>query len=105
MPPAKFKKQRKALRYAAKLKKDVTKQRTIMAILGIACAVGIIVYFASLFAGLIDSSPLEQVVCIVIAIFVGLFSVKATQSNRRYESYLRECGLTNEEVKSFMKEK
>ena len=101
MPPAKPKKQRKALRYAAKLKKDVT----IMAILGIACAVGIIVYFASLFAGLIDSSPLEQVICIVIAIFVGLFSVKATQSNRRYESYLRECGLTNEEVKSFMKEK
>ena len=105
MLPAKPKKQRKALRYAAKLKKDVTKQRTIMAILGIACAIGIVAYFASLFAGLIDSSPLEQVICIVIAIFVGLFSVKATQSNRRYESYLRECGLTNEEVKSFMKEK
>ena len=87
MLPAKPKKQRKALRYAAKLKRD-----------------GIVAYFASLFAGLIDSSPLEQVICIVIAIFVGLFSVKATQSNRRYESYLRESGLTNEEVKSFMKE-
>ena len=104
MLPAKPQKQRKALRYAAKLKRDVTKQRTIMAMLGIACAIGIVAYFASLFAGLIDSSPLEQVICIVIAIFVGLFSVKATQSNRRYESYLRESGLTTEEVKSFMKE-
>ena len=104
MPSAKIRKQRKALRRAVELRRDVTKQRTIMAILGIVCAIAVVTYFSALFAGLIANNPFEQVICIIVAIFVGLISVKATQSNRRYENYLHECGLTKEEVKSFMKE-
>ena len=103
MPCANSKRKRKLLRRAVELKKEVIKRRVIMVVLGIACAVAIIAYFIALFAGLIANNPFEQVICIVVAIIVGLFSVKATQSNRRYEDFLREYGLTKSEVNSFMR--
>ena len=103
MPCANSKRKRKLLRRAVELKKEVIKRRVIMVVLGIACAVAIIAYFIALFAGLIANNPFEQVICIVVAIIVGLFSVKATQSNRRYEDFLREYDLTKSEVNSFMR--
>lgn len=98
------KRKRKLLRQAAELKRDVTKRRMIMALLAVVCAGGIVVYFSAVFSGLLSTNPFEQAICLVVAIVVGLFSVKATQSNRRYEDYLREFGLTKDEVKAFMKE-
>ena len=104
MSSSESKRKRKLLRRAAELKREVTKHRMVMALLAVVCAGGVIVYFTALFKGLISNNPFEQVICIVIAIFVGLLSVKATQSNRRFEAYLRETGLTKDEVRAFMKE-
>ncbi len=91
---------RKQLRHAMRLKAQVKKQRLVMAALAVVCAIALVVYFRALFSGLFEESPFSSAIVLVIAIIVGTFSVKATRARRLYEDYLREKGLTNEDVKA-----
>lgn len=94
---------RKLLRQAAELKKEASKSYRIMGVLAVICLIAIVVYFVLLFKGVIASNPLEQVICIIIAIGIGTLSVRATRNSRRYEDYLREVNLTKAEVKDFIR--
>lgn len=91
---------RKQLRHAMHLKAQVRKQRLVMAALAVVCAVALAVYFHALLSGLFEESPFSSAIVLVIAIIVGTFSVKATRARRLYEDYLRDKGLTKEDVKA-----
>lgn len=91
---------RKQLHHAMRLKAQVRKQRLIMVALGIVCAIAIAIYFHALLSGAFSESPFSSAVVLVVAIVVGTFSVKATRARRLYEDYLRDKGLTKEDVKA-----
>ena len=91
---------RKQLHHAMRLKAQVRKQRLIMVTLGIVCAIAIAIYFHALLSGAFSESPFSSAVVLVVAIVVGTFSVKATRARRLYEDYLRDKGLTKEDVKA-----
>ncbi len=90
----------KQLRHAMRLKAQVRKQRLIMVALAFACAIALVAYFLALFAGAFQESPFSSAVVLVVAIIVGTFSVKATRARCLYEDYLREHGLSKEDVKA-----
>ncbi len=95
------KKERKALRQALKFKEEVRKSRRIMVLLGILCAIALVIYIIALMRGTFKDSPFSSAIILVIAIVVGTFSIKATKARRRYEDYLMERNLTKADVKEY----
>ncbi len=91
---------RKQLHHAMRLKAQVRKQRLIMVALAVVCAIAIAIYFYALLSGAFKESPFSSAVVLVVAIVVGTFSVKATRARRLYEDYLRDKGLTKDDVKA-----
>ena len=91
---------RKQLHHAMRLKAQVRKQRLVMVALGVVCAIAIAIYFYALLSGVFQESPFSSALVLVVAVVVGTFSVKATRARRLYEDYLRDKGLTKEDVKA-----
>ena len=94
---------RRLARQAIKLRQTAQRDLTIMIALACVCFGAIAAYTFALKAGIIEDEPLAQGIVLVVAIVIGVFSLRHSKNRRKFLDFLDECGLTKEDVREQMR--
>lgn len=69
------------------------------------CLVAIFVYYLLVINYVIENQPgLTWILAAIAAVFLGIFGNKFSKSHRIYDNYITDRGITDGEVKEFIRE-
>ena len=99
MATAAEKKKRKIAKSAIPLRTEARKARNQFFLAMAITIIALLIYFAATLMGLIADNPFVSSLVIVVAVIVGMFSIKSSRAKSRYRQYFDQNNLTDDEVK------
>lgn len=93
------KKKRKIAKSAIPLRAEARKARNQFFLAMAITIVALLVYFVATLMGIIADNPFVSSLVIIVAVVVGMFSIKSSRAKSRYRQYLDQNNLTDDEVR------
>lgn len=94
---------KKHMRQAIELKREASKDFTLMLVLACVFFAAIAGYSFAVRFGVIEDQPLAQGVALIAAIIIGGVSLRHSKKRRKFLDFIDEYGITKEEVSQQMK--
>ncbi len=91
------------MRQAIELKREASKDFTLMLVLACVFFAAIAAYSFAVRFGVIEDQPLAQGVALIAAIIIGGVSLRHSKKRREFLDFIDEYGITKEEVSQQMR--